>query len=122
MSAILLTNPFAAPPPVPNGQPAASTPEVAAIPAATGAAETGNNVSSKGADTGAQTAKQEQSVALMQSYQETKRPPDATGDSVINAQAKASKEDTSVGPDLPEFEMPDPLPTNPIMLRMRDDS
>ena len=43
------------------------------------------------------------------------RPADATGRSVINAQAEA--QEAPFGVDLPEVEMPDPLPTSPFLKR-----
>jgi len=57
------------------------------------------------------------------------RPSQATGDSIVNAQARANadalpkegpQEPIRLGPDLPAVEMPDPLPTSPFLLRLSE--
>jgi hypothetical protein len=56
-------------------------------------------------------------VALFKANENSKwaRPPTATGGSVISAQARDNAELAPLGPDLPEVEMPDPLPTSPFL-------
>jgi hypothetical protein len=44
------------------------------------------------------------------------RPSEATGGSVVNAQAQEAEETLSYGSELPEVEMPYPLPTSPFLL------
>ncbi len=124
MSAILLTNPFAAPPASQSGQTTSSETSLPAIPSASDPQDAKDTLQSKGAETGADTSKQAETAALLRQFQQSARPSDATSDSVISAQATGTdgEEEPRIGPDLPEVEMPDPLPTSPILLRMRDEA
>lgn len=128
MSAILFNNPYAAPPPPANGG-QTTTPALALAPiGATGAAQDTQDGSTLGnTGTGSETSKQAENVALLQKKQSFERPTNATGGSVVNAQAQTpppttsdgSDEEFRLGPDLPEVEMPDPLPTSPVLLNLR---
>lgn len=129
MSAILLSNPFVVPPPAPAAPqtyPAGFAPP--AIGATGGASGTKDNTSFTNTGAGAETAKQAETVALFQKRQGMDRPANATGSSVINAQTQtvvpgkeaASEDELKLGPDLPEVEMPNPLPTAPFLLDQND--
>lgn len=116
MSSILLTNPFVAPPQsslIPES-PTSAAP-VAPVPAGGAASSSGDAASFTGS--GAGSGKQADNVALFQAKDTAKwgRPFDATSDSVIGAQAKSTIDALPLGPDLPEVEMPDPLPTSPFL-------
>ena len=114
MSAILLANPFAPPP-----QPAGISPDTAAplalAPLKGSAASTASGTADSfaGSGNGGGTSKQADSVALFRTSKATtmSRPPDATGRSIIGAQA----EDNPFGTNLPKVEMPLPLPTAPVL-------
>lgn len=122
MSSILLSNPFPAPPPA-----GLTTPEplaavaIAPTQAAASASDTGDAASFRGSGTGSGTSNQGDTVALIQSRSkgDWQRPSDATGRSVIGAQAQDDAGDRPFGSDLPKVDMPDPLPTSPFLKNAR---
>ena len=120
MSAILLNNPFVTPtqpssPPQDPAPPLAVTPTQTATP--TG--DSGGATSFSGSGTGSGDSRQGDTVALLRSGQKKSlvRPPDATGASVVNAQGTDGPAGPDYGSNLPEVEMPDPLPTSPFLKR-----
>jgi hypothetical protein len=122
MSAILFNNPFAAPPPAASlGQTATTGLALAAIPATGGASLAKDATLSGGNGSGSELSKQAETVALFNKKQSLERPPSATGRSVVNAQAQPGlpQDNNRLGPDLPEVDMPDPLPTSPFLLQLR---
>lgn len=118
MSAILLNNPFAAPPPA-TQQTAVASPALPAIASTGGASSAKDSAGFANTGSGAETSKQAEIAKIFQTQQKLERPANATGDSVINAQSKTD-EPVELGPDLPEVEMPDPLPTSPFLLQLKD--
>ncbi len=116
MSSILLSSPFPVPPPsstVPQDVPA--TAAIAPVQAGASASSSGDAASFSGS--GAGTSRQGDTVALFQARANGKwaRPSHATGGSVIDAQAQDNTTPAPLGLDLPEVEMPDPLPTSPFL-------
>lgn len=108
MSSILLSNPFSGPPPALLA--AVAEPSTGAIAPLQPSGSTSNdNAASGGFGSGGN--RQEETVALFQAKAGGKwtRPADATGSSIIGAQAAQP----ALGPDLPPVEMPDILPTAP---------
>ncbi|MBB4175177.1 hypothetical protein [Sulfitobacter noctilucicola] len=134
MSSILLANPFPAPQ-MPTGQPHID-PGAALDLAPVQTAQTSNKSdgSASNSGSGAGGSNQADTVALIKANDTGKwsRPPNATGSSVVNAQSSDPSEpqyDTNEegelrtdlpGSNLPEVEMPDPLPTSPF-LKGRED-
>lgn len=108
MSSILLSNPFSGPPPALHT--AVVEPSSGAIAPMRSSESTSNdNAASGGFGSGGN--RQEDTVALFQAKAGGRwtRPADATGSSIIGAQAGKP----ALGPDLPPVEMPDILPTAP---------
>lgn len=118
MSSILLTNPFPAPPPPSSMQPGPqAVSDVAPIMAGSGAQGTDDSASYSGSGTGGGMSSQADTVALFQQNTQGKwaPPTDATGSSVINAQAQEAEPPIEYGANLPDVAMPDPLPTSPFL-------
>lgn len=118
MNSILLSSPFPAPPPSAIvASDIASSATVAPIQAGASASSSGDAASFSGSGAGSGTSRQGETVALFKANGNNKwaRPPTATGGSVIGAQARDNAEPAPLGPDLPEVEMPDPLPTSPFL-------
>lgn len=121
MSSILLSNPFVAAPP--QAQPAGAEPQTALAVAPTqstgasgntgGATSHSGNGSGFGSGAGSQALFKQVRTAASAAPE---RPVDATPSSIVNA--KAQQEQNPLGSDLPEVEMPNPLPTSPILQRM----
>ena len=128
MSSILLSNPFVmpVPPPQSGGAETANTPMIAAAQGASGSANSGSATSYSGSGGGYGTGRGAPENLVMRAAFEramSLKPSDATSRSVVDAQVFGAAQDAefpvSVGPDLPEVEMPDPLPTSPFLLAMR---
>ena len=125
MSSILLSNPFTAPQPAANmPQDVAATISVAPTQATSSTSDTGDASSFAGSGSGTGTSNQGNTVALFQSRDRASwgRPTDATGGSVIGAQAQKYTSETPFGVDLPEVDMPDPLPTSPFLKGAQGDA
>ncbi|NNK17213.1 MAG: hypothetical protein HKP51_09960 [Sulfitobacter sp.] len=125
MSSILLNNPFTAPQPVANlPQDAAAALQVAPTQAASRTPDSGDASSFTGSGSGTGTSNQGNTVALLQSRDRANwgRPTDATGGSVIGAQAQEYASEPPFGVDLPKVEMPDPLPTSPFLKGAQGDA
>jgi hypothetical protein len=125
MSSILLSNPFTAPQPAANmPQDVAATISVAPTQATSSTSDTGDASSFAGSGSGTGTSNQGNTVALFQSRDRANwgRPTDATGGSVIGAQAQEYTSETPFGVDLPEVDMPDPLPTSPFLKGAQGDA
>lgn len=117
MSSIVLSNPFATPPP--TAQAAMAVPQTAlAVAPSTETASNpnaGNAGGSGGHGSGFHSHGGQQAIIRLAAIAgHTGRAPDATSGSVINAQAR-SEGDSPFGINLPEVEMPDPLPTSPFL-------
>jgi hypothetical protein len=120
MSSILLSNPFVAPaaPPVNNVGGALLT--VRAAPPSTsgaGTSDSGDSRSSSGGGFGNQNGAQ---VLIMRTRPGAwlDRPVEAASRSVVNAQVFERSPDP-FGTNLPNVDMPDPLPTSPYLLPAR---
>ncbi len=123
MSSILLSNPFVPAPA--QAQPAGSEPQTALAVAPTQSAvasgDTGGATAHSGNGSGFGSGAGHQALfkqAKGGGGVTTDRPPDATPSSVVNA--RAQDEENPLGTDLPEVEMPNPLPTSPILQRMSE--
>lgn len=116
MSSILLSNPFVTPAPQPSGPQETVAPlGVAPTQAASSGNGAGNATSFSGSGSGySGGGDQQTAAALMRSRARSTmaRPVDATGTSVVNAQAQ---DVMPFGSNLPKIEMPDPLPTSPFL-------
>jgi hypothetical protein len=122
MSSILLSNPFTAPAP-PSAALVSDAAALAALqPLQSSNASTNTSDSTGFSGSGGGSSNQSQTVALMQAKDGTKwsRPTNATSGSVIGAQSGQATEPTPLGSNLPEVEMPDPLPTSPFLKRNDD--
>ena len=123
MSSILLSNPFAPPSPVTiQAQDIGAALAVPPAPSVGKGDATGDSTGFAGAGGGRGTSNQRATVALFQGRggEAWARPADATGRSVIGAQAQDNSR--PLGPDLPEVAMPDPLPTSPFLKRAGEGS
>ncbi|MDG1169825.1 MAG: hypothetical protein P8N14_11565 [Sulfitobacter sp.] len=124
MSSILLTNPFPAQTQAPSSnvlqQFAAMTFGPAPVQQLQSAANAGDSKGFSGS--GAGSSNQQENVALFQSKTTERwaRPANATGGSVIGAQARESEEVNLFGINLPKVEMPNPLPTSPFLKGAED--
>ena len=113
MSAIILTNPYPTPSlPAPQSQDAPAPLTIAPVSTGGTAAGTSRLATDTGSGAGKGPSNQGNSVALMQFLSSGKwtRPPQPTGNSVVNAQAQSAS-----GPS--SSDMPDPLPTSPFLKR-----
>ncbi len=120
MSAILLTNPFPAPPPSSALQTdATATPAVTPVTAGANTKGTNDGASNSGTGAGGSTPRQGETVALFKQSAAGKWavPAKPTGGSIVNAQAQAQTGTPPIvfGANLPEVAMPDPLPTSPFL-------
>lgn len=119
MSSILLNNPLVTP--VPSSSLAQdAAPALAVTPATTvtPTRDSGGSTSFSNSGSGTGDSRQGDNVALLTKSRRNAmaRPPDATGRSVVNAQGQEAQEELFVyGNNLPEVEMPDPLPTSPFL-------
>ncbi|MEM9967150.1 MAG: hypothetical protein AAF755_03515 [Pseudomonadota bacterium] len=120
MSSILLSNPVAAPPPQGTAAQDISV-DAPGIPVTTvqQARDTKDTSNFGGSGTGSSNSRQGDTVAFMRARAGAtiSRPQDATPGSVINAQAQEDPSATLFGNNLPEVEMPDPIPTSPFLKR-----
>ena len=118
MSALLLINPVAPSGPS-QGHAAVAMDGKEAIPVkpVSDSSRSGDLAADLRSDNGRSTSKQATNVALLQAgiRDSWNWPTGATGRSVINAQA--DQNDNPFGINLPEVEMPYPLPTSPILMR-----
>lgn len=123
MSSILLSNPFVLPAPPPSGAQDATAPALVVAPAsgASSNSNTGDAASFSGSGSGYSGGNDQQAAAAIirdRAKATLARPPDATSNSVVNAQTREGAEITPFGANLPKVEMPDPLPTSPFLARM----
>lgn len=121
MSSILLSNPFPAPPPHATAtQDAPALPPIGPVKTSHSASGTGDTGTRSGTGTGG--GKQADAVALLRKSGSPQwpRPADATGGSIINAQAQSEDDASPFGINLPEVEMPYPLPTSPFLKKPDD--
>lgn len=121
MSSILLSSPYAAPPPSatsPQPEPAQAA-AIAPLQASKAGGTASDASSFSGSGTGTGNSNQGDNVALLRKKAATTfpRPAEATGGSVVNAQAQKEAEAVPYGANLPDVEMPYPLPTSPFLKR-----
>lgn len=118
MSSILLSNPFAAPSPsAASTQEAPANASVAPVEATKTNTDTKDSTAFSGSGTGSSSSKQGDTVALLRSkpVKTFPRPAEATGNSVISAQATEDADPLVYANTLEDVEMPDPLPTSPFL-------
>ncbi len=121
MSSILLSNPFISP--VAPSTSAQQTPvtalAVAPMRNMSSGSGAGNATSFSGSGFSGG-SDQQNSAALMRDRAKAvmARPSNATSTSVVNAQTQVDVQITPFGANLPRVNMPDPLPTSPLLLAM----
>ena len=121
MSSILFSNPFAPASPAPSPTTDASGGLAVAPPSALGkSTQSGDATAFSGSGNGRNASNQSANVAFLRAGASDNwdRPADATGRSIIGAQAQENS--SPFGVNLPEVEMPLPLPTSPILKRGDD--
>lgn len=125
MSSILLSNPFITPVPPPQSGPTetANTQIIAAPQGASGSSNAGSATSYSGSGGGYGSGKGADNPLVMRAALERGTPArlsDATPRSVVDALVQKEPVDQpAFGANLPEVEMPDPLPTSPFLLALR---
>ena len=127
MSSILLSNPFVTPVPPPQNGPTetANTQVIAAAQSASGSNGAGNATSYSGSGGGYGTGKGSDNPITLRAALDRGAPvqlSDASPKSVVDAQSLDGRTPApAFGANLPEVEMPDPLPTSPFLLALRGD-
>ncbi|MEM6304972.1 MAG: hypothetical protein AAF744_09635 [Pseudomonadota bacterium] len=125
MSAIILSNPYV-PPTQASQQPVAEPQNALAVLPPAGAqssAASGDATGYSGTGSGYGGGPGQEAIlkeAMARTAGASERPTDATPASIV--EAKAMKEANPLGTDLPEVDLPNPLPTSPILERMSEAS